>query len=308
MINLVFNELIKIFNKRSIYIVLFLILIFIFFTNFLYKYKLDENGQYKNSDVEYNYLEIAKNNMENNEDYYLNKYIVDNKVNINKMNDSRGILINFFNEYELLIIVFLVIVLGGIISDEFNKGTIKQLLITPSSRIKVIISKYMTSLIIFIFIFLFILIIQLIISGIFFGYSSFKIPVVLYNSNTNNIVIIPVFKYLFKILLCKLPMIIFTISLLILIGIIIDNTLVTSITVLINYIILTPIFINVVVNNSNSILKYIININWDLSPYLYGKTYLNLNMNFSLLVSIIYICLNLFISFILFDNKDVKNI
>ena len=307
MINLVFNELIKIFNKRSTYIILFLIVLFIFFTNFLYKYKLNETGEYKDNN-KYNYLEIAKNNMENNVDYYLNKYIVDNKININKMNDSRGILINFFNEYEILIIIFLIIVVGGIVSDEFNKGTIKQLLIVPSSRLKIIISKYITSFIMFIFIFLFILIVQLVISGIFFGYSSFKIPVVIYDLRINNIVTISIFRYLFQILLYKLPMLLFIITMLILIGLMTNNTLITSIITLINYVIMTPIFVNMVMNNSNSLLRYIININWDLSTYLYGKSYLNLSINFSLFVSIIYICLNLFLSFILFDNKDVKNI
>src|SRR5574344_494201 len=47
MINLIKNEFIKIFNTKSIYVMLVLLLFFVLFTNIIYKYKLDEFGNYK---------------------------------------------------------------------------------------------------------------------------------------------------------------------------------------------------------------------------------------------------------------------
>ena len=61
----------------------------------------------------------------------INKYIIENKQDINKTNDTRGILKNFFSEYGLFIIVIIVMIAGTIVSEEFNKGTVKLLLIKP---------------------------------------------------------------------------------------------------------------------------------------------------------------------------------
>ena len=401
MINLITNELVKIFNKKSTYIFLFLILIFVFFTNYLYKYKIDENGNYityidRNKEIEkynnllnncnsncdnYKYLlevnkmynkygensfqgfvveryydnysnnydlynnlfikndyksvikDLINNNISNKEkdilNYKLNnnlelkydylysaldnlksddkeiynkaKYILNTKVNLNKVNDTRGIFINFFNEYEAIIIMFIILISCSIISDEF-KGMIKSLLIMPYSRNKILISKFLSVVLLFIFILIYIFLLQLIFGGLFFSYNSLKIPVLIYNYSSNNLITMNIFKYILLILLNKLPLFLITIILSMFLSIVTLNNALSSILMLLNYLVITPIVSNI------KLFRYLINIHWDLSIYLYGRTIPNMNFNTSILLCIIYFIIIFVSLLVIFDKKDIKNI
>ena len=45
--------------------------------------------------------------------------------------NARGMLVNFFSHYEIFIVIIIVMIAGTIVSEEFNKGTIKLLLVRP---------------------------------------------------------------------------------------------------------------------------------------------------------------------------------
>ena len=118
---------------------------FVVATNIIYKYKINELGEFNNN--KYNYLKIAEYEYENSNDdkvKSLSKFVLDTKYNINRKNDLRGILLNLFVEYDIFIILISVLIPGVIISEEFHNGTIKQLLITPNSRFKIMLSKLLT--------------------------------------------------------------------------------------------------------------------------------------------------------------------
>ena len=136
MINLLINEYIKLFNKKEIYIYIFISFIFVLLTCFLYKYKISETGLLKNEENKINYIENAKvlKNSNNIEDKIIGEYILKTKYNINKVNDGRGMIINFYNEFELVIVVFVIIISSKIVYKEFNDKTISQLLIIPYNR------------------------------------------------------------------------------------------------------------------------------------------------------------------------------
>ena len=71
MISLIKNELIKIFNKKSTYIMFAFIFIFVSITNYIYKRELDESGNFKleYSDISYiDYLKEELDNIGNDED------------------------------------------------------------------------------------------------------------------------------------------------------------------------------------------------------------------------------------------------
>ena len=57
-------------------------------------------------------------------DYIVN--ILDNKVDIYAMN-LKNMLQDFFSQFGILIVVMVVMVAGSIVSEEFNKGTIKKI-------------------------------------------------------------------------------------------------------------------------------------------------------------------------------------
>ena len=142
------------------------------------------------------------------EEKEVSKYIIENKQDINKRNDTRGILKNFFSEYGLFIIVIIVMIAGTIVSEEFNKGTVKLLLIKPYSRAKILLSKYITILIMTVFAIAIILLMELIVGSIVFGFDSLSVPVLEYNFNTSQLEILNIFTYVGIEILTQLPMII----------------------------------------------------------------------------------------------------
>lgn len=451
MINLIKNEFIKIFNTKSIYVMLVLLLFFVLFTNIIYKYKLDEFGNYKEniynkvdldklenklieeknidqqqilrkeiltyklylkyginswqayiiennmSDIidgviennelllkeydniiqkfdkndwksfvkfdleeidskiiniskdEYIYkvlkidreiLEYRLNNYISYENNYLNnellnysnykkqmlsknnnkykeyvnksnlevsKYIVDNKINSNKVSDTRGILKNLFTEYELIIVLIVVMVSSAIISKEFMAGTIKQLLIVPYNRKKILVSKYITSLVMVLIIIFITILLEIIIGQIFFGLSSLNVPVVIYNFNKNMIMEYNIFYYLFILILSKLPMFIIIITIVFFIGIVSLNSTLSIILGMLLYM-SSSIFNNLALNMK--VLSYFITPNWDFSQYLFYTISENpyIKVNISIIMCVIYVIILIILSFFLFKRKEVKNI
>ncbi|WLD91609.1 ABC transporter permease [Alkalihalobacillus sp. AL-G] len=77
----------------------------------------------------------------------------------------------FSTNFLILMPFFLIILAGSIVSNEFDWGTIKLLLIRPAQRSKVLLSKYITVLLIGIYILLIYLILAFIFGMLLFGFS-----------------------------------------------------------------------------------------------------------------------------------------
>ena len=106
MLKLLQNEFVKIFKKKSIFVIFVIMIFFVVATNIIYKYKINELGEFNNN--KYNYLKIAEYEYENSNDdkvKSLSKFVLDTKYNINRKNDLRGILLNLFVEYDIFIIL-----------------------------------------------------------------------------------------------------------------------------------------------------------------------------------------------------------
>ena len=215
--------------------------------------------------------------------------------------EDSNIFYNFFTEYEFLLIIILLLVCGGIISEEFNKGTIKELLINPYSRIKILISKYIALIIIFISIFLIILILQIMFDGILFNFSNLK-----YTVSINFIQNINVFKYLILMFLAKTPIFIIIIEIVIIIGILTSNTALTTIISFITYLSGT-IIENAYTSLNIKFLKVFPQLYWDLSKYIYDSIS-NIIFLKSIFVCMSYFIILFIISLLLFTKKEIKNV
>ncbi len=248
------------------------------------------------------YIEYMKNNANN-------KYIIDNKVDINSPKTTRNLLINTLSDNFLFIMIIVAAVAGSIVSTEFDKGTIKLLLIRPYSRNKILLSKYIVSMFMIIFAILSAFIMQLIIGGIFFGFSSLNIPVVIYNFVQNKVMHINLFKYIFDNVLAVLP------------EFILLATLAFAISTITNVSTLgvgLPIvgvgaadIINLIAINRNIIpLKYFVTLNWNFTNYLYGgvNSFPTLSIPFSILICTIYFLIMIITAFIIFNKRNIKNI
>lgn len=248
------------------------------------------------------YIEYMKNNANN-------KYIIDNKVDINSPKTTRNLLINTLSDNFLFIMIIIAAGAGSIVSTEFDKGTIKLLLIRPYSRNKILLSKYIVSMFMIIFAILSAFIMQLIIGGIFFGFSSLNIPVVIYNFVQNKVMHINLFKYIFDNVLAVLPEFILLATLAFAISTI---TNVSTLGVALPIVgVGAADIINLIAINRNIIpLKYFVTLNWNFTNYLYGgvNSFPTLSIPFSILICTIYFLIMIITAFIIFNKRNIKNI
>lgn len=237
-----------------------------------------------------------------------NKYALDNSQNISQQNSSRGIFINFFNEYEILILIVIVMIGGSIVSDEYSKGTIKLLLIRPHSRSKILTAKLISLILSIILTFIIISLMQLIIGGIFFGFDSLNIPVIVYNLTTNTTQTYNIFIYLIIMFLVNLPKYILIGTLAFSIGTIFKNTALATTIGILGY--MGSGIINMLVINHNiEIFKYFVTLNWDLGEYLFGglPSFSFVSLPFSIAICILYFIIMLTPTYIIFKKNNIKN-
>lgn len=254
---------------------------------------------------EYNYSEIVQYNKIKANVKEL-EYKLYNNIPILEEDNARDMLNNTFEYYEVLIIFVIVIIGGNIVSEEFNKGTIKLLLVKPHKRWKILLAKVLASIILIFILTIFIIVLQFIIGGIVYGFNDYFIPLIKYDFKINEVQLINVWSNVVKLLIAKFPMYLIILSFSIAISCITCNTPISIILSMLLY--LSKYVINLKENTES--LKYLIPANWDFTKYLYGNipevNYLN--FNFSLAVCFIGLSLILFITFMNFNNKDIKNI
>lgn len=188
MIKLIINELIKIFKRKNIYLLLLIGLLVIFTYNFfqrqmntkenigeLYERILRNDTllleNYDNLNLDESYEDIV-------ERIALEKYAIENNIDynilLNSQNsntqlpvDARILLMKVFKTFDIAIIFIVVYLSSTVVSEEISSGTIKFLLTKPHSRIKILFSKIITSTFITVLITIFMVIFQFILRWIF---------------------------------------------------------------------------------------------------------------------------------------------
>lgn len=249
----------------------------------------------------------AKNNA--TKEVELAKYKIENKIEEVPANSNHYILTMFYSEYFIMILVMIVLVSGSIVSEEFSKGTIKLLLVKPYTRTKILLSKYLTVLIMLLFALVTSFIMQMIVGGLFFGYDSLSIPYITYNIATKAIESVPILKYFLLYTVSVLPQLIilatlgFTLS-----------TISTSTSISNTFTIVGAFGSNIINIFAQTLdlewLKYVVTLNWDFTCYLFGGTspFKGVTFPFSVTICIVYLLVMLIISFIVFKKRNIKNI
>ena len=239
----------------------------------------------------------------------LNRYMIENHVNINEGDDLRGILSRFFNEYGLFLIVIVVMVAGTIVSEEFNKGTIKLLLVKPYNRTKILFSKFVAILVIIVFSTLAVILMELLVGGLVFGLDSLSIPIVKYDFTTNMLQEINIFEYLGVSIITVLPVMLLLGTLAFALSTIFTNSPVAIALPLLGYM-GSSIINQLALLYDIKIIKYFVTANWDFSQYLFGKMPMmeGLTPVFSGIICLIYFLIMIIPTFIVFKKKNIKNI
>lgn len=294
------------------------------------KYRLDNDVAYDNSYLnvalnsynealeKINYYEERMDNLTRKqqveyqdlkEDLEVNKYILDNKVNYNKQNNLNYQLRTIVDDYEIFVVIIILIITSTIVAEEFTSGTIKLLLIKPYFRGKILLSKYFASIIMLCAIIIYLVLLQLLIGGYIFGFSSLELPVIVYDFNKECIVEYNVFIYMFIRIIAKLPLLVMILTISFSLGTIF-NSVVTAIAL--------PLFVYIFTSSINylmlqykvDVFKYLVNVNWEFNNYLFGKKVSmdGLNFSFSLGVWIIYFIGIMIFTYIDFKRKNIKNV
>lgn len=243
------------------------------------------------------------------QDMELVKYRIENKIEEPSYKTAYSVINNFYIEFNIIIIVIIVLVSGSIVSDEFSKGTIKLLLVKPYTRTKILLAKYVTTLLMVLFAIIVTFTFNFIISGIFFGYDSLSIPFIVYDLGANTIKEMHILKYVLLMTIAILP------QLIILSTLAFSLSAITTSTSLTNTLTMVVAFggniINAIAQTLEiTLIKLSVTLHWDFSCYLFGgaSPYKGVSLPLSITVCIIYLILMLVITNIVFNKRNIKNI
>ena len=235
------------------------------------------------------------------------KYINDAYI-LSSESDSE--LINVFSSYSLFILIAVLIVAGTIMSEEFNKGTIKLLLVRPYNRTKILAAKFIACLIILVVTIVAITLMQTIIGGITYGFGDYTSQVVVYNFDTSSVQNVGLLQYVLLTIVCKLPMFILLMTLAFALSTLFNNSPLAIAIPLLGTMGAELINQFAYYYEKARFLMYFVTPNWDLTIFLYGNLprLESLSLPFSIVICIIYFVIMIAASLLMFKKRDIKNI
>lgn len=325
MIKLIQNEFIKILKRRNIYILICFIILIMLGYNFYGKYtntnELNIHEQYKKAYHQdqlyletYDSLDTKEKYTDILERVKLEKYAIDHNISsnllVNTENknvllplDARIAFMRVFNNFDMLVIIFVLYITSTIICEEYSKGTIKTLLVKPHKKSSILLAKMLTCFFMTVLIFLFVLIFQYIIGGLLFGFESYSLESLRYNHLSDQINHMPLINYMGIMFVAKMPLYVVISLISLLLGVMTNNI---AINILISFATYSLFTTDLWVN---SIAEKCPISNLDLSQHLFGGMAQASAEAISLLVimlsAIIMVLLILVIH--LFNQKEVMN-
>ncbi len=280
-------------------------------------YKNAALSRYQQSQLEVNELSNKNNKSYEEEKAYQlakedaekSRYAIEQSKDIYNTTDAREFLLNVFSKYELFIIITIVLIAGAIVSDEFNKGTIKSLLVRPYSRTKILFAKFITVLITVLFIMVVTVILQFIIGGILLGFDSLSIPNVVYNFKTGKIMEVGILKSIICTGLGKLPIYVLLGTLAFALSTLFNNTAVAITITLLGYM-ASSIVNQFAYYYDMEWLKFFVTPNWDFTQFFYGNLPLIKGMSIpvSIIICLVYFVIMIIPTFVVFNKRNIKNV
>lgn len=239
----------------------------------------------------------------------LAKYHIEHDNISDKQSQFQDGMITIFSSYELFIIIMIVMIAGTIVSEEFNKGTIKLLLVRPYSRTKILVAKLLTAMIVLALTILIIILMQVVVGGIAFGFDGIQTTIAEYDFNLSQVVTFPLWQYVGILLLAKLPLYLLILMIAFAISTIFTNSPLAIVISLLGYM-STTIINSLAQAYQIDILKYFITMNWNMEQYLFGALppFEGMTFTFSIIVCILYFVVMLIPTIIFFKKKNIKNI
>jgi ABC-2 type transport system permease protein len=202
----------------------------------------------------------------------------------------------------IVITIFTIIIAGDSLAGEFSSGTIKLLLIRPASRVKILVSKYISFLLFGILLLLTLFVISIIINGILYGLRDMDLPLIVMNSD-GQIVEKNMFINLWKMYMYNGISTVMYVTMAFMI-----STAFRSSAMAIGFSIGALFAGNIVLEALQRFdwSRYLLFANTDLTQYLTGRPYQEgMTVEFSIGVLVVYFLFFNLISWLIFTRRDV---
>ena len=249
---------------------------------------------------------LNKRDVEKNFKEY--NYIIENNIDYSGTFSAKNMMIAEFSGPILFVLVMIIFIAGSIVSDEYNKGTIKQLLLRPFSRTKILASKYISCLIVFLMYTIFYAVVCMIAYGLASGFSSLVEPVVVYDFVSASIVEMGLIPYLLLQFVSVLPVYLIILTLAFFISTFSGNTALSIMVPFMTYFI-SSIISGLASSMEVKMLKFFPTMCWNFNEYLFGgmPSFKYASLGTSIAITILTFLILFILSFILFKKKDIKN-
>lgn len=309
MLNLIANEQMKIYRRLRTWILAILLIVIVVLTGILSHsdYKQDDSWKTRATEtIEHNKTELANADIPDNfkkqmrEESALQQYMLDhNYPPIDNtlwggMLTASGLII--------LVTLFTVIIAGDMVAGEFTWGTIKLLLIRPASRAKILLSKYVTTLLFAATLLVVLFVTALIVNGFLYGFSRLSLPHLTVNA-AGQVEEKTMLFYVFATYGLKLIELVMIVTLAFMISTVFRSaSLAIGLSIFIMFAgqIITMLLLRYTWG------KYFLFANTDLTPYLEDRPLAEgMTMGFSITVLVFYFLLFNVLSWEIFRRRDV---
>jgi ABC-2 type transport system permease protein len=314
MIGLIQNEWMKIFKRPGTYVMIAILLIATTVFGVVLKFEQNDTNFEGTKNWEQNLKQenVALQRQMEGSRSPLEKQDFKKRITINSYRIKHHIppetsyhLWDFVNNAAELIDVaglFTIIISAGIVASEFTWGTIKLLLIRPITRIKILLSKYITILLYAIFLLVILFAYSSAIGAILFGTADHSSIYLNYNngivSEQSMFVHMLVYYGLNSINMIMLATMAFMIS-----AVFRNSSLAVGLSI---FLMFTGTQLTELLSLKFSWAKYILFANTDLMPYFEGTPLIEgMTLSFSVVVLFAYFLLFHFLAFYVFNKRDV---
>ncbi|QQZ08442.1 ABC transporter permease subunit [Heyndrickxia vini] len=325
MINLIYNEQLKLFRKKRLFVIILIVAFLVpIFTYAQYKQvkttqekmgTTDWRIQLQQEIVDIQNRLSSSRLPEDYEKYFKirlgqQQYYLDHNINPNAPGAPTFMRVFIENAIGLLMPLLVMVIAADLVSSEASGGTIKLLLTRPVKRWKILLSKYIALLYSISFIVLCVAILAYLISGIVFGYNGWDMPMLTgFQTNneellTANVHLIPQWTYILMEFGLAWFVCVVVGSLTFMLSVLLRSTAAVM-GIMLSALIAGAILVNMV--SSWESAKYLFMVNLQLTNYINGSSppIEGMTLTFSLLVLFVWLLVSLFISFVVFTKRDV---
>lgn len=313
MMLLIKNELMKLFSKKASIIYLVAILLAAIITGIIYKNVGPEPNTNWREDIETEIQRMEKDmaNVPEEEKVWMQDMINQQQMyldeNVNPNATSNWHFMNVVvTGITVLVTLFAVIVASANVAAEFSDGTIKQLVIRPHKRWKILLSKYIS-----VNIYSVILLVTLIVSGylvgiVLFGNGDFNAKVVEYTLEGQALAVVGE-QFVEKMLYFLPSLLMITTISFMLSTLFKSQALAVGIGIFVLFVSSTMGGLILMLAEEYTWAKYLIFPHLDLTVYaLQDKILENITLPISLFILGVYYIVFMFLTFVFFQKRDIS--